>query len=927
MNAIDLRTGDLVQARGREWIVLGLPEEGLIRVRPLSGSEEDAQVIAPALETMSVAPARFAPPSADEPDTQDGARLLADALRLSLRRGAGPFRSAAHLGVEPRAYQLVPLLMALRLETKRLLIADDVGIGKTIEAGMILREMIDRGEVDRFTVLCPPHLVDQWVGELAEKFDIDAVAVTSSRARSLERGLALSESIFDAYPYTVVSLDYIKSDNRRDSFAHACPDFVIVDEAHSCVGGSERGTQQRFALLERLAEKPDRHMLLLTATPHSGNQDAYGRLLGLIDADLADAPSGADPNALERYRRRLAQHFVQRRRPDIEGAWGDGSTFARAHSREAPFQLTGDFQNFQEDVLDYCVGVTTNADGDSARRLAFWGTLALMRCVGSSPAAAASALRNRLGGMAEEEALEPVLFDDDEGMLSDTDVEPATAVAGEEREKISALITQAEALADRIDEDPKFVMLVKQLKALEKENARTVVFCRFISTADAVGAALRKIFRKHRIEVVTGRLTPEERRERVDDMGDDDRRILVATDCLSEGINLQKLFNAVIHYDLNWNPTRHQQREGRVDRFGQPAKDVWSVMMFGANSMIDGAVIQVITDKADRIREALGVTVPVPEDSASVTSALMQAMLLKSERHRSQGMFDFGEADAQLEVEWRNAEDSAKKSQARYAQGALKPAEVLPEWQRLRALNGGPEEVERFARRALSRLEAPLDTTGKHPRVHYDHLPTQLRERMEARGFTGSRAVSFADDPEPDVTHVGRVHPLVATLAETLAEGALDPGGTREIEPLGRCGTWRTRAVESVTTVLLMRLRFTLTVSGRRTLLAEEATALAFRRGEQQPFTSGADALALLEQEASSNIERIAIERQVGEALNRLDDYEQAIATFAHERAEALREDHDRVKAATRGEGTTTEVEPALPADVIGLYVLVPEIA
>src|SRR5690606_24663325 len=146
----------------------------------------------------------------------DAARLLADALRLSLRRGAGPFRSAAHLGVEPRAYQLVPLLMALRLDVKRLLIADDVGIGKTVEAGMILREMIDRGEVERFSVLCPPHLVDQWVSELAEKFDIDAVAVTSARARSLERGLALGDTIFGVYPYTVVSLDYIKADSRRE---------------------------------------------------------------------------------------------------------------------------------------------------------------------------------------------------------------------------------------------------------------------------------------------------------------------------------------------------------------------------------------------------------------------------------------------------------------------------------------------------------------------------------------------------------------------------------------------------------------------------------------------------------------------------------------------------------------------------------------
>ena len=123
------QTGDLVKARDREWIVLGKPGEGLMRVRPLSGSEEDAIVIATALERTPVQPATFDPPSSDQLDTQDAARMLADALRLSLRRGAGPFRSAAHLGVEPRAYQLVPLLMAMRLEVKRLLIADDVGIG------------------------------------------------------------------------------------------------------------------------------------------------------------------------------------------------------------------------------------------------------------------------------------------------------------------------------------------------------------------------------------------------------------------------------------------------------------------------------------------------------------------------------------------------------------------------------------------------------------------------------------------------------------------------------------------------------------------------------------------------------------------------------------------------------------------------------
>lgn len=918
MTPVQLQTGDLVSARGREWIVLGKPAEGLVRVRPLSGSEEDAITFAPALEAVPMTSAEFEYPTADQVDTQEAAQLLADGLRLSLRRGAGPFRSAAHLGVEPRAYQLVPLLMALRQDVKRLLIADDVGIGKTIEAGMILREMMDRGEVDRFTVLCPPHLVEQWVEELATKFDIDAVAVTSARAQSLERGLALSESIFSAYSATVVSLDYIKAEGRRAEFARACPSLVIVDEAHTCVGGGESSTQQRYAVLRELADDPARHLLLLTATPHSGDQDAFQRLLGLLD------PALATPDNSEPWRRRLARHFVQRRRPDIQDGWGEARAFAKAETAELPYQLVGEHLTFQEDVLDYCVGVATRADGERARRLAFWGTLALMRCVGSSPAAAASALRNRLGGMAEEAALQPVLMDEDEGTFSDTDVEPATAVDSDERAAIDALIMQADRLVARPDDDPKLRALIRELKKLIAKGARPVVFCRFISTAEAVGEALRAAFRKYDVQVVTGRLTPEERRARVEAMKDSENRLLVATDCLSEGINLQMLFNAVVHYDLNWNPTRHQQREGRVDRFGQQSPTVWSLMMFGENSMIDGAVIDVITSKARRIREATGVTVPVPEDSASVTSALMQAMLLRSNSPRAQGAFDFGGEALSTETIWRNAEENMKRSRAIYAQNALNPDEVLPEWRRMRVLNGGPTEVERFTRRALNRIaQGGIGAQGDHWRINYDRLPQRLGERLAARGLTGSRAISFADMPPQDVAHVGRVHPLVAMLAETMAEGALDPGGVEGRAALGRAGAWRTRGVQKLTTILLLRLRFTLVTSGRRTLLAEEATALAF--DVESEAARGADALALLESEASGNLDPGVIARQIEAARGRMGSYDTAIRAYAEARAAALREDHDRVKSATAGAGSTTEVSPVGAADVIGLYVLVPE--
>ncbi len=171
--------GSIVRARGREWIVLVGSDAEVLRVRPVSGSEEDQTLIDLPLEAEPVAEARFPLPPVEPMTGHDGARMLRDALLLSLRRGAGPFRAAGQVAVEPRAYQLVPLLMALKLPVPRLLIADDVGVGKTIEAALIARELIDRGEVERFAVLCPPHLVEQWTVELEERFHLHAVPVTA----------------------------------------------------------------------------------------------------------------------------------------------------------------------------------------------------------------------------------------------------------------------------------------------------------------------------------------------------------------------------------------------------------------------------------------------------------------------------------------------------------------------------------------------------------------------------------------------------------------------------------------------------------------------------------------------------------------------------------------------------------------------------
>jgi superfamily II DNA or RNA helicase len=409
-------------------------------------------------------------------------------MRLTLRRGAGPFRSAAQLAFEPRIYQLVPLLMALRLPVPRLLIADDVGIGKTIEAGLILRELMDRGEVDAFSVLCPPHLVEQWVGELKARFGIEAVAVTSGTASRLERGLPLAQTLFNAYPFTVVSLDYIKAEKRRESFARACPDFVIVDEAHACVG-THKGRQQRFQLLSGLARNPDRRMILVTATPHSGDEDAFARLLSLIE------PSFASMNFEDaRYRERLARHFVQRRRIDItSGEWGERQAFPNKDELEGglPYRLSPAHLEFQESALDYCLGIVSRAvSGQRERRLAFWGTLALMRCVGSSPAAAMSALRNRMSS--ESDRLEPQIYDEDGEDEDAVDIEPGTAFVVDP--ELLALVKRAEELGGK--PDPKLTALVDALTPLIKKGVNPVVFCRYLATAEHVRDGLRKAFPK-----------------------------------------------------------------------------------------------------------------------------------------------------------------------------------------------------------------------------------------------------------------------------------------------------------------------------------------------------------------------------------------------------------------------------------------------
>ena len=947
----EFRPGDLVRARGREWVVLPETGQDLLRLRPLGGAEDDSTLIFLPLEPEKPRTARFDPPDPEYPGSQEAALLLRDALRLKLRAGAGPFRSFGNLNFEPRAYQLVPLLMALKQETIRILIADDVGIGKTIEAGLIAREMLDRGEIKRLTVICPPHLCEQWKQELYDKFGLESEILRTGTATRLERGLRPDESVFERYPNTVVSLDYIKADRRRSDFLRACPEFVIVDEAHTCARSNTSARHQRYALLNGLASgEPKRHMVFLTATPHSGDDAAFHNLLGFLDSRFLEF--GTLPDGTERtlQRAELAKYFVQRRRGDID-EWRDSASFPTRETREGRYQLTGEWGALFADILDYARGMVEKAASGSIlqQRMSWWAALGLLRCTSSSPEAAIAALHTRLqrSGVVNEqdeireldqEGLDSVLDgSSDEGLSQRETVPAGTIESAEEVQLLRELINRASALRS-VENDPKLRMLVRAVQGLVREKFKPVVFCRFIATARYVGNELASALstRSTKVLIVTGELTPEQRKERIDELAALEEKVtpvLVATDCLSEGINLQNYFNAVVHYDLTWNPTRHEQREGRVDRFGQASKVVRTLTLFGKNNPVDGAVWRVILEKAERIKTELGVAVPLPADESKVIETIMKAVLLTSSASMRENL-QFGldlkleEAEAEIDKEW--AREKFRKSRTVFAQRRLRPDEVLPEWKSAVSVLGGPKDVARFVRRATTRLGAPLEELHGWYRLPANHLPPTLRDRLENVGVRETTRISFTM-PAPDgAEYIHRAHPLVSVLADHISEQALDRAGSG----LGaRCGAVFTTGVRKQTILYVLRLRHQLQVEERRehagskiikSMLAEECVAVAIKAGKGPEPITDEEAFSMLSLEPAANMVSGLKTRLIRGAIERAEGSRSVFDDLAKSRADRLLEDHRRIRDASGAKGQYFRVRPALPVDLIGVYALQP---
>ena len=940
--------GSLVTARGRDWVVLGDSDPGLLMVRPLGGGDDETTGILTQVERVESAGFAMPNPATDLGDAQS-ARLLRDALRLGFRSGAGPFRSAGRIAVQPRPYQLVPLLMALRLDPVRMLIADDVGVGKTIEAGLVARELLESGDARKLAVLCPPHLAEQWQDELRSKFHIEAELVLASTTARLERNLLAGRSLFEMGDHFVVSLDFIKSKGHRDEFIRACPELVIVDEAHTCAAAEgKRSAHQRHSLIRALADDPSRHLILVTATPHSGKDDPFRSLLGLLDRDFLDLPDSLAGEQNRPHRERLARHLVQRRRSDIARYLETDTSFPERQDTELTYSLSAEYRQLFSDVLTYArQSVRSLATGQHQQRMRWWSALGLLRTLASSPPAAAATMRNR-AITSEAETPEGVdeigrrtLLDMDDTEEA-VDVVPGSVTGETVSRRLRAFAKRADQLAEA--GDYKLERFVPVVRNLIKEGFRPVVFCRFIETAEYLGTELRKRLRRPKaaVLVTTGLLPPAERLARVAELLEHDRAVLVTTDCLSEGINLQDYCDAVIHYDLPWNPTRLEQREGRVDRFGQNSREVRAVTYWGEDNLIDESVLKVLLRKHRAIRGALGISIPVPGATNAVIEALTENVLLRADmpdQRRFDWMNEVLRPETEdLDLQWERARQAETRRRSLFAQHTINPDEVAAELEAMRQAVGSGADVERFTTTVLPAHGAVRQPSENGADAVFDlsRLDPATRDSLSTDEYMVS--VKFSPPGSKNTVVWSRTHPSIAGLAGHILDCALDPILAGEQQTTARCGAMRTNQVSERTALLLCRTRMTITTSRRHSShsVAEETLLAAFTGSPEDPQWLPTDqAEKLLAVAPSGNINPAPAKLFINKVLEAEKDWRPHIQARAEQQATELADAHTRVRASDRrGSGEVqrgmahgrgrVQVKAQQPTDILGIYVFLP---
>ena len=557
-------------------------------------------------------------------------RLGLEAWRLGIAYEFDPYFGLSVSRVDPLPHQLDAVYgHLLRLPTVRFLLADDAGAGKTIMAGLLIRELKLRGLADRILVVCPSNLAFQWQRELREKFEEQFFVMRGGDIREqygVNQWLERSQII--------TSMDLAKREDVLGGLRQAPWDLVIVDEAHRMSARDEEHKSQRYRLGELLRDSTD-HMLLLTATPHKGDPQNFTLFLQLLDrdayADVRSIHEAMEHNDAPFYLRRTKEAMVEFPTPRPGGGWESRPIFTARITRTADFALDGAEFDLYSDVTrmvrDHSARAAEQGDDRRARAVGFLMAL-YQRRFASSAAALRRSLENRARRLEENLERAEDLAASAPSIPDADDIEEMDDAEREGIEELIAAVTLAHAADDvrsEIEELRGFAQRasvleendgeakITRLRAVLKEQGffanpgqRLLIFTEFRDTLDYLVAKLNgwglRAGSIHGGMKTGSRDEPGTRLYAERQFRDGDIQVMVATEAAGEGINLQYC-HILFNYDIPWNPNRLEQRMGRIHRYGQ--REDCLIFNFVAANTYEGRVHQRLLIRLQEIRDAL----------------------------------------------------------------------------------------------------------------------------------------------------------------------------------------------------------------------------------------------------------------------------------------------------------------------------------
>jgi SNF2 family DNA or RNA helicase len=728
-------------------------------------------------------------------------KALHDAFFLSMHHGSEKLLSLERGRVTIEEYQLDPVIKALSLPRQRLLIADDVGLGKTIEAGLILMELLARGRADRILIVTPASLQDQWADEMFDKFGLEFDIFDSTRVAELQGYLPRGANPWSYKNRIITSIDYVKRDDIKRALRNICWHLVIIDEAHYLAEGGfgseiQRTERSRFGEFIADANRSD-SLILLTATPHNGYSRSFYSLIRLLDKFILPEEGKIEKSQIEPV-------LVRRIKGEVDNADGTKRFKSRkVNPIEVKFASEAESDLYSA-VVKYCERQWKQAQKEAGKEAVGFAMTVLKKRMLSCLEALKISLANRLNNLSTEiidiNVKRGLIADYKAGVpLTETQLErvendlltcpldPKEVEA--EKKVLERLLAKAEKIPP--DQDSKALTLLEKINEIisQSPNEKVIIFTeyrdtlRFLAGYDREGqhydGFLEKNGYKGKITQLYGGMSREQRLKAEKYFNSKEIRLLIATDAASEGLNLQKNCHIIIHNEFPWNPNRLEQRNGRIDRWGQ-SKDV-EIFNLHLVDTFESEILEILKEKMRKIFDELGSASDVMgmTSGLDIDSIMMNTSGLKKEVVKGKELIDVAEKEIDKQLQQRRSLLESWQGQTLLKSSGFKKKEryrVNSFIEQTKKTLPGFEDIEEFVKSAIKREGdqiVPLQSKGIY-RIEVPHCFRRIGVKESYQKATFSREIAV-EDITKEIEFLSPGHALVQSIIQTIRASLHNP--------------------------------------------------------------------------------------------------------------------------------------------------------